>query len=193
MAKSKIFESEKNKLTFDTELEQIYLVGDFSVETQGSFTELARNAFRFSGAFAIGAPKKGITLDRMERQGFPFFAGTMTVSRSFVAEHTGFVLDFVKCGWNVVKASVNGKELPPMMWEPFTADLSALLRVGENEISLTLTNNLRNMQGPLHLAIGESHSLGPSEFYRRKCVWGGGAERWNDDYCFLTHSVKDRK
>jgi hypothetical protein len=99
----------------------------------------------------------------------------------------------VKCGWNVVKASVNGKELPPMMWEPFAADLSDILRVGENEISLTLTNNLRNMQGPLHLAIGESHSLGPSEFYRRKCVWGGGAERWNDDYCFLTHSVKDRK
>ena len=193
MAKSKIFESEKNKLTFDTELEQIYLVGDFSVETKGSFTELERNAFRFSGSFAIGAPEKEITLDRMERQGFPFFAGTMTVSRSFVAEHTDFVLDFVKCGWNVVKASVNGKELPPMMWEPFTADLSDLLRVGENEISLTLTNNLRNMQGPLHLAIGESHSLGPSEFYRRKCVWGGGTERWNDDYCFLTHSVKERK
>ena len=193
MAKSKIFESEKNKLTFDTELEQIYLVGDFSVETKGSFTELERNASRFSGAFAIGAPKKEITLDRMERQGFPFFAGTMTVSRLFTAAHTDLALDFVKCGWNVVKASVNGKELPPMMWEPFTADLSDLLRIGENEISLTLTNNLRNMQGPLHLAIGESHSLGPSEFYRRKCVWGGGTERWNDDYCFLTHSVKERK
>ena len=78
------------------------------------------------------------------------------------------------------------------MWEPFVQDLSEYLRVGENEISLTLTNNLRNMQGPLHLDIGESHSLGPAEFYRRKCVWGGGIERWNDGYCFLTHSVKER-
>jgi hypothetical protein len=193
MAKSKIFESEKNKLTFDTELEQIYLVGDFSVETEGAFTELERNASRFTGMFSIGEPKKEVTLDRMERQGFPFFAGTLKVSRSFIAEHTDYALDLVKCGWNVIKAEINGRALPPMMWEPFTQDLSEYLRVGENEISLTLTNNLRNMQGPLHLEIGESHSLGPSEFYRRKCVWGGGAERWNDGYCFLTHSVRTRE
>ena len=192
MAKSKAFESEKNKLTFDTELEQIYLVGDFSVETEGSFEELARNASRFSGAFSIGKPRKEITLDRMERQGFPFFAGTMTVSRSFAADSTDFMLDFVKYGWNVVKAEINGKALPPMMWEPFTQDISEWLHVGENKISLTLTGNLRNMQGPFHLAIGESHSLGPSEFYRRKCVWGGGIEKWNDGYCFLNHGVKER-
>jgi hypothetical protein len=128
----------------------------------------------------------------MERQGFPFFAGTMTVSRSFDLESTDLMLDFMKCGWNVVKAEINGKALPPMMWEPFTQDISALLHVGENKISLTLTNNLRNMQGPFHLAIGESHSLSPSEFYRRKCVWGGGAEKWNDGYCFLNHGIKER-
>ena len=192
MAKSKVFESEKNKLTFDMELEQIYLVGDFSVETEGSFEELARNASRFSGAFSIGKPRKEITLDRMERQGFPFFAGTMTVSRSLDLKSTDLMLDFVKCGWNVVKAEINGKALPPMMWEPFAQDISALLHVGENKISLTLTNNLRNMQGPFHLAIGESHSLSPSEFYRRKCVWGGGTEKWNDGYCFLNHGIKER-
>ena len=192
MAKSKIFESEKNKLTFDMELEQIYLVGDFSVETEGCFEELERNASRFSGVFSIDAPRREIALDRMERQGFPFFAGTMTVTRPFTMENTDFMLDFVKTGWNVVKATVNGKELSALMWEPFVQDLSEYLRVGENEVSLTLTNNLRNMQGPLHLEIGESHNLGPAEFYRRKCVWGGGIERWNDGYCFLTHSIKER-
>ena len=117
----------------------------------------------------------------------------MTVSRPFDLEDTYFSLDFVKSGWNVVRATVNGKVLPPLMWEPYAQDLSEFLRHGENEISLTLTNNLRNMQGPFHLAIGESHNLGPSEFYRRKCVWGGGIERWNDGYCFLTHSIEKRK
>ena len=192
MAKSKIFESEKNKLTFDMELEQIYLVGDFAVETEGAFDELARNASRFSGSFSIGRPRTEIVLEHMEKQGFPFFAGTVTVSRLFVTESTDFMLDFVKCGWNVVRAEINGKALPPMMWEPFAQDISGLLHIGENRISLTLTNNLRNMQGPFHLAIGESHRLGPSEFYRAKCVWGGGTERWNDGYCFLNHSVKER-
>lgn len=192
MAKSKLFESEKNKLTFDTELEQIYLTGDFSVETEGAFEELARKASRFSGSFSIGKPRTEITLEKSERQGFPFFAGTLTVSRTFTAESTDFSLDLVKCGWNVVQAQINGKTLPPMMWEPFTQDISELLRVGENRISLTLTNNLRNMQGPFHLAIGESHRLGPSEFYRMPCVWGGGTARWNDGYCFLNHSVTTR-
>jgi len=192
MEKSKIFESEKNKLTFDTELEQIYLVGDFSVETEGEFAELERNASRFSGEFSIGAPRKVITLDRMERQGFPFFAGTVTVSCKFRADGTDYVLDFVKSGWNVVKASVNGSVLPPLLWEPLTRDVSALLHDGENEIALTLTNNLRNMQGPFHLALGESHNLGPAQFYREKCLWGGGIEKWNDGYCFLNHSLKTR-
>ena len=91
-----------------------------------------------------------------------------------------------------MKAEINGNALPPMLWEPFTADLSALLHVGENRISLTLTNNLRNMQGPFHLATGESHNLGPAAFYRKKCVWGGGAEKWNDGYCFLNHGVRER-
>ena len=34
---SLVFESEKNKLTYDMEIEPIYLVGDFSVKTKGSF------------------------------------------------------------------------------------------------------------------------------------------------------------
>jgi hypothetical protein len=193
MAKSRIFESEKNKLTFDMELEQIYLVGDFSVETDGTFEELERNASRFSGLFSIAEPKETITLDRMERQGFPFFAGTLTVTRSFVLDSTDFVLDFVKCGWNTVKASVNGKTLPTLMWEPFVQDLSEHLHIGENRISLTLTNNLRNMQGPLHLAVGESYSISPASFYCRPCVWGGGLRHWNDQYCFLAHNIKERK
>ena len=71
-------------------------------------------------------------------------------------------------------------------------DLSNVLIKGNNTIELTLTNNLRNMQGPFHLAIGESHSLSPSEFYCRKCVWGGGTEKWNDGYCFLNHGIKER-
>ena len=44
LEKAEQFESEKNKLTFDTEIEQIYIVGDFSVNTDGNFHKLDRNA-----------------------------------------------------------------------------------------------------------------------------------------------------
>ncbi len=193
--KSLVFESEKNKLTFDKEIEQIYLIGDFAVKTEGKFSELDKNAERYEGGFVISEPKREITLENIERQGFPFFAGEITVKKNFYFDCTEKLLDFEKTGINAVKAKVNGKELPTFMWEPYRADISELLNTGENEIELTLINNLRNMQGPLHLAEGESFFVGPSSFYKEECIWAGGfsGDRWNDNYCFVNVSIKNRE
>lgn len=193
--KSRIFESEKNKLTFDMEIEQIYLLGDFSVDATGSYEELDRDACRFSGDFVIEKPRTAISLEKIQRQGFPFFAGEITVKKNFSARDTNLMLDFVKTGINCIKAKINGNELPQFMWEPYTADVSGLVREGENEIELTLVNNLRNMQGPLHLAEGECYRVAPASFYKEDCLWvkDVSADRWNDDYCFVNVSVKNRE
>lgn len=188
------FESERNKLTFDMELEQIYLVGNFSVDTRGSFTELDRDACRFAGEFVLTAPKNELSLCHLERQGFPFFAGEITVKKTISADTVNRMLDFVKTGINVVKARVNGTELRPLLWEPFTADLSPLLHEGENEIALTLVTNLRNMQGPLHLSEGEAYHVGPPSFFKEACVWYDGKDfnKWDDNYCFVNVSLQNR-
>lgn len=193
--KSKIFESEKNKLTFDMEIEQMYLLGDFSVDTIGSYEELNRDACRFSGEFVIEKPKNTISLEKIQRQGFPFFAGEITVKKTFFAEDTNLMLDFEKTGINLVKAKVNGNELPRFMWEPYTADVSGVVKEGRNEIELTLVNNLRNMQGPLHLAEGECYNVSPASFYKENCLWmnNDSDDRWNDDYCFVNISLKNRE
>ncbi|MCI9143862.1 MAG: hypothetical protein HFH87_14820, partial [Lachnospiraceae bacterium] len=193
--KSRIFESEKNKLTFDMEIEQIYLLGDFSVDTIGSYEELERDACRFSGDFVIEKPRTAISLEKIQRQGFPFFAGEITVKKTFSAGDTNLMLDFVKTGINCIKAKINGSELPQFMWEPYTVDVSGLVREGENEIELTLVNNLRNMQGPLHLAEGECYRVAPASFYKEDCLWVKdiSADRWNDDYCFVNVMVKNRE
>lgn len=193
--KSRIFESEKNKLTFEMEMEQMYLLGDFSVDTVGSYEELDREACRFSGSFVIEKPGGTISLENIQRQGFPFFAGEITVKKIFSAGDTRLMLDFVKTGINFVKARINGRRLPQFMWEPYTVDVSGLVREGENEIELTLVNNLRNMQGPLHLAEGESYRVAPASFYKEDCLWvkDVSADRWNDDYCFVNVSVKNRE
>ena len=101
--KAKKFESEKNKLTFDMEIEQIYLVGDFSVKTEGVFEELERNACRYKGDFIIAKPKEKIVLQNIERQGFPFFTGEITLKKQFSANNTNMMLDFFKCGINMNK------------------------------------------------------------------------------------------
>ncbi len=193
--RSKKFESERNKLTFDAELEQVYLVGDFSVRCDAPFEDIAKDAEWYRGEFVIDAPKTSVTLDKIERQGFIGFAGEMTLSMKFVAEDKDYMLDFVKCGVNVVKAELNGKPVGSFMWEPYTADLSDLIEVGENTLKLTLVGNLRNMQGPFHLASGEQYGVGPSSFYKEHCVWYRGPVdgRWDDDYCFVNVSVKNRE
>ena len=193
LEKSKVFESEKNKLTFDVELEQIYLVGDFSVATSGEFKPMPRNSTYYEGSFVIAEPKKEITLVNIEQQGFPGFAGDITVSKKFNAEDVDMMLDFVKTGINVVKAKVNGKEVETFMWEPFTADLSEYLVKGENEIQLTLVNNLRNMQGPFHLPEGEAYGVGPDKFYKEPCVWSRyGWKDWNDNRSIVDITLKNR-
>ncbi len=192
LRKSKIFESEKNKLTFDMEIEQIYLVGDFAVDMEGEFEELELNAFRFDGKYIITEPKSQITLENVERQGFANFAGELTVEKKFDAADCNMMLDFVKQGFNVIKAKVNGKEINKFMWEPFTADLSDVVVCGSNTIELTLVNNLRNMQGPFHLEAGENSWIGPGSFFQEPCVWCLSGNQWNDDYCLANLTVKNR-
>ena len=190
--KAKQFETEKNKLTFDIELEQIYLVGDFALETPGEFKELERNACRYMGEFVIAEPMEKIRLKNIERQGFPFFAGEITLAKKFETSMTNMQLDFTKCGVNVVKVRMNGKEIATHMWEPYCTDVSEWISTKEvNEIELTLVNNLRNMQGPFHLQSGESYLVSPVDFYKEKCVWYNGKDigRWDDNYCFANVSI----
>ena len=191
------FESEKNRLTFDCEIEQIYLIGDFAVEGKGSFEELPNNAFRFSGIPVITELRRTVTLSNIERQGYLFFAGDLTLSKTFTAEDRNLMLDFEKQGINVLRAEVNGTPVGKFLWEPYCADLSSLIRKGENRITLTLVGNLRNMQGPFHLSAGESQRVSPALFYKEKCVFNPrpkpDGSHWNDDYCLIHLGVSNRK
>lgn len=192
--KAKEFESEKNKLTLDMEIEQIYLVGDFSVKTDGEFEKLDKNACRYKGEFVISEPRKMITLQNIERQGFPFFAGEITLKKKFDINEDKSIFDFKKCGINIVKAKVNGKEVQQFMWTPYRADISEYIKKGTNEMEITLINNIRNMQGPFHLQSGESFFVMPSDFYKENCVWFDGEKtgRWNDNYCFACMSIDNK-
>jgi hypothetical protein len=190
--KGKIFESEKNKLTFDMEIEQMYLVGDFSVETRGEFIELDKKVSRYNGDFVIEQPKKKITLKNIERQGFPFFAGEMTVRKTFGKDEK--TLDFSKCGINVVKVKVNGNSVKTLLWEPYNVNMEEYLKEGENEIELTLINNLRNLLGPFHLKEGETYFCAPPSFYKEECIWNGAdnSDNWDRGYCLAELSVIGR-
>ena len=190
--KSKIFESEKNKLCYDMEIEAIYLVGDFSVKTDGVFEALDKNAVRYKGNFVISEPAKEITLKNVEQQGFPFFSDTITVKGTINAEGENPVLKIAQKGINAVKITINGITKTYITDEKISLS-SFNVKSGVTPIEMTLTNNLRNLLGPHHLKEGESFSVGPAQFYKEKCIWNYGcknpSEMWNDDYCFVNLSL----
>ena len=181
--KARIFESEKNKLSYDMEIEAVYLVGNFSVKTDGRWHSLSKNALRYSGGFVIDKLPGCISLNNIEQQGFPFFSGELSLVGEAVIDGKNPVLELNATGVNAVRIEVNGIE--KTMLTDNKIPLSDC-ECGRQKIKLTLINNLRNLLGPHHLKEGESYSVGPSSFYKERCIWNGRAEdTWNDDYCFV--------
>lgn len=185
---SRIFESEKNKLSYDMEIEGIFIAGDFAVKTDGKFEPLKNNAYRYGGSFVISKKPNEISLKNIEQQGFTFFSGNMTVSKKICLDDTNCKIAFSKHGVNAVYVKVNEKDAGCLIWNPYELDISPFLHKGENKIELTLVNNLRNLLGPHHLQEGECFAVGPAQFYKNDGPFYSGSP-WNDDYCFVETSL----
>ena len=193
LRKSAIFESEKNKLTYDMEIEPCYLAGDFGVLPVGEITALERDAFRLHGGWKLTALPETIMLHEMEKQGFLFFAGSMTLTADVETEKTDLCLALKRKGINGVEVRVNGQNAGTIMYQSERVNCSGLLKSGKNEFSLTLYNNLRNMMGPHHLKEGESYCVGPSSFFAESCIWHGSAEnQYDPDYCFVEMTLESK-
>lgn len=186
MRKAKVFEGEKNKLSYDMEIEAVYLTGNFSIKTDGKWTSLERNAVRYSGEFVIDKPATEITLDNIEQQGFPFFCGELCVeSKIETKDNSTLLLNMV--GINAIKVEVDGFKSTVLTDDRLKLDIAG----GEHKIRLTLINNLRNLLGPHHHDEGECYCVAPGSFYKEKCVWSGwGDGIWNEDYCFVQTGLK---
>jgi len=190
LEKSFIFESEKNKLAYDMEIEAVYLLGDFSVETTGTWEDLPLDASRYEGSFVIDAPKKEVTLTHIEKQGFPFFCGELTLTGSIDVHGENPVLELNRKGVNAVRVEIGGENR--VMLTNGKLPLKGWVKEGKQEMKLTLINNLRNLLGPHHLEIGECYSVAPYSFYKEPCVWKHvecPAAKWHDGYCFVEMSI----
>ncbi|MBQ7779662.1 MAG: hypothetical protein IJ404_04120 [Clostridia bacterium] len=189
--KSKIFETEKNKLTYDMEIESIYLVGNFSVKTEGEFELLPKDAVRYHGDFVVSSPKTEISLSAIERQGFPFFNGKMTVKKIFDMRKGDHKIEFNKVLASAVSVKVNGNDAGDIIFRPYSVDISKHVTDGENEIELTFITSLRNLLGPHHIDEGETYEVTPACFHKEDTMWGTWCKKpWNDDYCFVINGIE---
>ena len=186
LKKAQIFESEKNRLVYDVEIEAIYLAGDFSVTTTGRWEKLEKNAQRYFGDFEIDTPKKYVNIKNIERQGFPFFCGELTIEGEIEIEGENPVLDLDIKGINAIRVEIEGTQ--KVMISDNQLPLKEFGVSGKTKIKLTLINNLRNLLGPHHLPCGESYNVGPRQFFKEPCVWNTNPE-WDDNYCLCEMGI----
>lgn len=186
-----VLETEKNKLTYDVELESIYVVGDFGVVSTSDYTYGERTAIITKGPFVI--TDKPVILDTgsFTEQGLCFFSDAITISQTVnvTQDGTHYLLDYGKPDACMSKVYINDLLVTTILWAPYQFDVTDYLKNGENKISITLYASNRNLLGPHHNILGESYSVGPSTF-TANAGWSepgnqGPKNMWTDTYCFV--------
>ncbi len=192
---AKKFESERNKLTFETELESIYLYGDFRVRHKGETETLEKNAVRYNGTFSLGAPLTMAQVDITDllASGLPFFSGTLTLEKTFELteeeECPDRTLRVELAGANSCELKLNGADLGGCFWDPYAWHVGPYLKKGLNRIEFKLTTSLRNTLGPHHLEEGECYRVSPLSFCREPDVIGRVPPPYRSGYCFIRFSL----
>jgi len=151
-------ESLRNCLAFDTEIEPVFLIGDFKLD----------------GDRALITDDSAVRLQDIPGSGYKHFCGSKTFTARITAEkaHALLTLDgrYMVCGVKVNGISVGSSVLDN------TVALT-LNKGEENIVELTVTSSLRNMFGPHHMGC-EPAGVSPICFTMR----GGWENGENPDY-----------
>ncbi len=203
-----VYETEKNKITYDIEIESIYLLGDFGVVSEKPFRRVERNAMVTEGGFEIVDAPKVLPSNDFATNGLLFFAGCLTVSQSIVLEkrqEQRIILDWKKQNSPMVQITVNGVLVKTALWAPYCADITEAARDGENQIVLKFYASNRNLLGPHHHIDGECYNVGPDSFtgkwswVERKSeadateILDRTKNYWTDTYCFVEFGLEEAR
>lgn len=186
------FESVKNKLYYDMEIEAIYLVGEFGVESDSEYFIQEDGSYGNAGKFALTTKPVKVKNGDITTQNHPFFCGSMTLSKTISLtkdEISDRCIEFAERNATLSKITVNGKALKPIYWAPYVCDLSDVLVEGENVIDITITGNFNNMLGPHHRGH-EDTFVSPGSFIKNSNFWKNWRHaEWFDSYTFVKYGL----
>ncbi len=189
-------ETLRNCLVFDTEVEPIYLYGDFGVGATKEYFDVSGGAYpnsgigldidpneitssdikvyRNGGEFYLKSRDEKIDLTDIVKDGYAFFAGEMTVST--IIEYKPGDPTRLKLGgrFSTVRAIINDHDLGVNIFSD-EFELAPYLRKGENKLTLTLCFSNRNLMGPHNRENPEPSSVGPQIF--------SFENEWDGDKC----------
>lgn len=185
-----VLETERNKLTYDTELESIYIIGDFGVSSRSGYVYGERKAVFTEGPFVITDRPLAVKSGDLTVQGLNFFSGKIRLGQELEVNETQgagrIVLALKRPNAAMSKVFINGECAAILPWAPYAVDITKFVRKGKNKLLLELYASNRNLLGPHHRAGGELHGVSPLSF-TDKPSWtdGGSTELWKEIYCFV--------
>jgi hypothetical protein len=191
--KPSIDSSSMAKVRYGTEIESIYLIGDFAVMAH-RITDTSTSQRNAAGTFQLRpvhqvqsfsiATEKGKYSGEFSMEGYPFYAGTFELKQTFNLEEfdkkSHYYLELPNCEAIVSVVELNGIVVDTLCWSPYKTDISKALKRGTNELKITITNSLRNLLGPHHNTNGEMIKVGPANFVGT----GGFPDKTGDKYWY---------
>ncbi|MBQ8716601.1 MAG: hypothetical protein IJY43_01985 [Clostridia bacterium] len=159
-----------------TNIEALYLVGDFGVAINGHKCTLT-------------VPPKQIGCKNLEEYGLPFYTGSVTYHLTadryakLIDPSAGdrTVLSPVSHTGGCVKVTALGKTTV-LGWDPYEADVTEAVKAGA-PIDVTVVGTRKNLFGPLHQLPKIASSCGPGNFVR-------SGEKWTDDYALIDSGLR---
>jgi len=127
--------------TIHTELEPIYLLGDFILES-------SVRGFRI-------LPSEMLSAGAWNAQGMPFYADGVSYTQSFDVtagqlKSRRFAVQLGKWNGVVAHVTVNGKDAGVIASPPYELEVTGAMKAGSNKITVTVCGSLKNTLGPHH-------------------------------------------
>jgi len=166
-------ESLRNCLSYDTSIENAYIKGNFTVSNM-----------------VIDYKKTNIPVtSKLLDNGYPFFKGKLSLSGKLLYSGKKTILK-LNGRFNEALIKANGKEQLIVLDDK--ADISNLLKFGENNIEITINSSIRNLFGPHHFKR-EPESFGVSPYlFNMRGEWGNGyTDSYSDEYYLVPFGIDD--
>ena len=173
-------ESTFNRVADTFDLENVLLLGDFSVRSD--FSDCGNGCVFSRGNFVL-SEREASDPSCLPLSGRPFFAGEAEFENTFFLNKRKEVRYLVMPELSGLAAEIwiNGLHAADCFWNGRPYDVTDFVSDGKNTVRLKIVTDLRNLFGPFHNSRGNPKLVGFSTFSAEP-GWCDDGNFWTDDY-----------
>lgn len=185
-----VTESLRNCLAYDTTIEACYLQGDFGVYSRSGFKDgTEKNVLISEDDFYIG--KRKDVIESFVKDGYPFFAGHVTVEKDFYSDSSPCELQ-LNGRYHLSEIKINGQPVSKSYFGQ-RADISDYVKKGQNKAEITLYSSNRNLLGPHHYLLKEEpFDITPRTFELPHSWKNGKSSKECERYSFVKFGLFEK-